>query len=34
MQLPEQFKQRMQTLLQEEYEDFLEGYNRPLRRGW
>lgn len=33
MQLPEQFKQRMQTLLQEEYEDFLEGYNRPLRRG-
>lgn len=33
MQFPALFEQRMQTLLQEEYADFLEGYTRPLRRG-
>ena len=33
MQLPELFSQRMQLLLQEEYNDFLQGYELPLRRG-
>lgn len=33
MQLPAQFKERMQLLLQDEYAAFLEGYQNPLRRG-
>lgn len=33
MQLPAQFEQRMQLLLQDEYSAFLEGYQKPLRRG-
>lgn len=33
MPLPEPFVQRMQTLLQEGHNDFLKGYERPLRRG-
>ena len=33
MQLPTLFIQRMQTLLREDYDAFLEGYQQPLRRG-
>ena len=33
MTLPELFCQRMQSLLQDEYNDFLRGYELPLRRG-
>ena len=33
VQLPELFEQRMQTLLQTEYDDFIHGYQLPLRRG-
>lgn len=33
MQLPKQFQIRMQTLLQAEYDNFIRGYERPLRRG-
>lgn len=33
MQLPTSFVQRMQTLLQEEFDTFLNGYEHPLRRG-
>ena len=33
MQLPIEFEQRMQQLLQDEYTTFIDGYERPLRRG-
>lgn len=33
MQFPELFQQRMQQLLQDEYDEFLHGYDLPLRRG-
>ena len=33
MLLPTLFEQRMQLLLQEDYETFLKGYDLPLRRG-
>ncbi len=33
MTLPTLFEERMQTLLQEEYSAFLQGYELPLRRG-
>lgn len=33
MNLPELFKQRMQVLLGDEYDEFIAGYSLPLRRG-
>lgn len=33
MQFPALFEQRMQQLLQDEYADFIKGYEQPLRRG-
>lgn len=33
MTLPKEFEERMKVLLQEEYDEFLQGYNTPLRRG-
>lgn len=33
MNLPAQFEQRMQLLLQDDFSAFMDGYQRPLRRG-
>ena len=33
MNFPELFQRRMQQLLQNDYEAFIDGYNQPLRRG-
>ena len=33
MKLPDLFQERMQTLLHNEYDNFLRGYDSPLRRG-